>query len=201
MAAGAARNSAASTAASGALTAEHPHTAGWPLPVVEMHIEEPDETGTGEIIVRTPSQMLGYWGEDAPEVIDADGWLHTGDLGRIDDGLLYVTGRAKDVIIRGGENIAASHVEEVLHQHGPRSQPGHGSAGLAARPLDLAAFVAKRPRELRMTAPDSLAPDGPAPDGPATRGFAILRGGVTRVRPAHRSRHCVPGQLRHDRRA
>ena len=104
-------------AASGALMAEHPHTAGRPLPVVEMRIGDPDETGTGEIIVRTPSQMLGYWGEDAPEVIDADGWLHTGDLGRIDDGLLYVTGRAKDVIIRGGENIAAPHVEEVLHQH------------------------------------------------------------------------------------
>ena len=104
-------------AASGALMAEHPQTAGRPLPVVEMRIGEPDEAGTGEIIVRTPSQMLGYWGEDAPEVIDADGWLHTGDLGRIDDGLLYVTGRAKDVIIRGGENIAASHVEEVLHQH------------------------------------------------------------------------------------
>ena len=104
-------------AASGALMAEHPQTAGRPLPVVEMRIGEPDETGTGEIIVRTPSQMLGYWGQDAPEVIDADGWLHTGDLGRIDEGLLYVTGRAKDVIIRGGENIAASHVEEVLHQH------------------------------------------------------------------------------------
>ncbi len=104
-------------AASGALMAEHPQTAGRPMPVVEMRIREPDETGTGEIIVRTPSQMLGYWGEDAPETIDAGGWLHTGDLGRIDDGLLYVTGRAKDVIIRGGENIAASHVEEVLHQH------------------------------------------------------------------------------------
>ena len=104
-------------AASGTLMAEHPQTSGRPLPVVEMRIGQPDETGTGEIIVRTPSQMLGYWGEDAPEVIDADGWLHTGDLGRVDDGLLYVTGRAKDVIIRGGENIAAPHVEEVLHQH------------------------------------------------------------------------------------
>jgi long-chain acyl-CoA synthetase len=103
--------------ASGALMAEHPQTAGRPLPVVEMRIGKPDETGTGEIIVRTPSQMLGYWGEDAPEIIDADGWLHTGDLGRIEDGLLYVTGRAKDVIIRGGENIAAAHVERVLHEH------------------------------------------------------------------------------------
>ncbi len=104
-------------AASGALMAEHPQTAGRPMPVVEMRIGKPDETGTGEIVVRTPSQMLGYWGEDVPEIIDADGWLHTGDLGRIEDGLLYLTGRAKDVIIRGGENIAAAHVEQVLHQH------------------------------------------------------------------------------------
>jgi long-chain acyl-CoA synthetase len=104
-------------AASGALMAEHPQAAGRPLPVVELRIGNPEDTGTGEIIVRTPSQMLGYWGEDAADIIDADGWLHTGDLGRIEDGLLYVTGRAKDIIIRGGENIAASHVEEVLHQH------------------------------------------------------------------------------------
>jgi long-chain acyl-CoA synthetase len=61
--------------------------------------------------------MLGYWGEGAPDVIDDEGWLHTGDLGRLYDGLLYVTGRAKDVIIRGGENIAAAHVEQVLHEH------------------------------------------------------------------------------------
>jgi long-chain acyl-CoA synthetase len=104
-------------AASGAVMADHPQTAGRPLPVVEMRIDAPDEAGAGEIVVRTPSQMLGYWGEGAPEVIDSGGWLHTGDLGRIDDGLLYVTGRAKDVIIRGGENIAAAHVEEVVHRH------------------------------------------------------------------------------------
>lgn len=99
-------------AASGAMMAAHPHTSGKPLPVVELRIES-----SGEIVVRTPSQMLGYWGESAPEIIDAEGWLHTGDLGRIEDGLLYLTGRAKDIIIRGGENIAAAHVEEVLHRH------------------------------------------------------------------------------------
>jgi len=119
-------------AASGATMAEHPQTSGRPMPVVELRIEaqddapgtstptpvgDPDATNTGEIVVRTPSQMLGYWADAAPGTIDADGWLHTGDLGYIDDGLLYVTGRAKDVIIRGGENIAAAHVEEVLHRH------------------------------------------------------------------------------------
>ena len=119
-------------AASGAMMAEHPQTSGRPMPVVELRIEaqedtpgtstptpvgDPDATNTGEIVVRTPSQMLSYWAGAAPGTIDADGWLHTGDLGYIDDGLLYVTGRAKDVIIRGGENIAAAHVEEVLHRH------------------------------------------------------------------------------------
>ncbi len=119
-------------AASGAVMAEHPQTSGRPLPVVELRIEArgdtlgtctpapaggPDATTTGEIVVRTPSQMLGYWADAAPGTINAEGWLHTGDLGYTEDGLLYVTGRAKDVIIRGGENIAAAHVEEVLHRH------------------------------------------------------------------------------------
>ena len=126
-------------AASGATMADHPRTSGRPMPVVELRIEVPDETGTpdsagppagppagtpagtgagtGEIVVRTPSQMLGYWADAAPGIIGADGWLRTGDLGYVEDGLLYVTGRAKDVIIRGGENIAAAHVEEVLHRH------------------------------------------------------------------------------------
>jgi long-chain acyl-CoA synthetase len=63
--------------------------------------------------------MLGYWkDEDASEIIDGEGFVHSGDLGRIDEhGLLYNTGRSKDVIIRGGENIAAPHVESVLLGH------------------------------------------------------------------------------------
>ena len=104
-------------AASGALMADHPGTSGRALPVVELRIDAPDEAGAGEILVRTPAQMTGYWNDSASSVIDPYGWLHTGDLGRIEDALLYVTGRAKDIIIRGGENIAAAHVEEVLHRH------------------------------------------------------------------------------------
>jgi acyl-CoA synthetase (AMP-forming)/AMP-acid ligase II len=58
--------------------------------------------------------MLGYYG-DEPSPIDEAGWLHTGDLGRIDDdGYLWITGRSKDVIIRGGENIAPAAVEAAL---------------------------------------------------------------------------------------
>jgi long-chain acyl-CoA synthetase len=105
-------------AASGALMAAHPKTAGAPGPVVELRIEHPDADGEGEIVVRTPSQMLGYWGgQDTAELIDDDGFVHTGDLGRLADGLLYVTGRRKDLIIRGGENIAPAHVEAALLTH------------------------------------------------------------------------------------
>ncbi len=64
--------------------------------------------------------MLGYF--DMPgrtaETIDADGWVHTGDLGVLDDrGYLRVTGRIKDMIIRGGENIYATEIEQVLFSH------------------------------------------------------------------------------------
>jgi long-chain acyl-CoA synthetase len=104
-------------AASGRVMAEHPGTSGRPLPVVDVRIDQPDGDGVGEILVRTPGQMLGYLNEPASGVIDGEGFLHTGDLGRLEAGLLYVTGRSKDIVIRGGENIAAPHVEAVLLEH------------------------------------------------------------------------------------
>jgi long-chain acyl-CoA synthetase len=103
--------------ASGRVIAEHPGTTGEALPAVEMRVLDPDAGGVGEIIVRTPGQMLGYWNEDSSDVIDDEGFVHTGDLGRVEDGRLYITGRSKDIVIRGGENIAAPHVESVLLQH------------------------------------------------------------------------------------
>jgi long-chain acyl-CoA synthetase len=111
------------TAASGRDLTERPGTAGRPLPIVELRIDLPDEKGTGEVVARTPSQMLGYWGQAPdggmdPGDIDDGGWLHTGDLGHLDaDGYLFITGRLKDLIIRGGENIASTHVEDVLLKH------------------------------------------------------------------------------------
>ncbi len=67
-----------------------------------------------EIFIRAPTQMLGYFDTEGSP-IDAEGWLHTGDLGRLDDdGHLWITGRAKDMIIRGGENIAPVAVERAL---------------------------------------------------------------------------------------
>jgi fatty-acyl-CoA synthase len=74
----------------------------------------------GEICVRGYSVMLGYWGdpEKTAEAIDADGWMHTGDLGTIDhDGYGKIVGRLKELVIRGGENIAPAEIEEFLHRH------------------------------------------------------------------------------------
>ena len=73
----------------------------------------------GEVVVRGPSVMSGYWNrpEASAETL-RDGWLHTGDLGRIaDDGLLYLLDRTKDMIISGGSNVYAVEVEQVLSAH------------------------------------------------------------------------------------
>lgn len=104
-------------AASGADLQGRPGCVGRPLPVVEIRIDSPDGQGVGEICARTPSAASRYWGETA-SIVDADGWVRTGDLGKLDDeGLLYVVGRSKDIIIRGGENIASAHVEHCIARH------------------------------------------------------------------------------------
>jgi long-chain acyl-CoA synthetase len=95
----------------------HPGSAGRPFPTCELRIDAPHAGGEGEILIRTPSAMSAYWGHE-DQIIDADGWIHSGDLGRVDgDGYLYVTGRTKDIIIRGGENISAAVVEQRLCEH------------------------------------------------------------------------------------
>lgn len=71
----------------------------------------------GEICVRGPVTMLGYYGneEETRKAIDGEGRLHTGDLGYVDDqGILHITGRKKDIIIRGGENLSAGKIEKAL---------------------------------------------------------------------------------------
>lgn len=95
-----------------------PGTVGRPYPVVELRIDQqPNETGSGEVLVRSPTVMLRYIGVDDGSV-DAQGWLHTGDLGHLDaDGYLYLDGRSKDIVIRGGENIACAHIERRLLNH------------------------------------------------------------------------------------
>jgi long-chain acyl-CoA synthetase len=96
---------------------EHRGSSGRLAPVVEVRIDQPDDEGIGEIVVRSPACMEGYF-EQEDIGIDADGWFRTGDLGRVDsDRWLYVSGRLKDIIIRGGENISATRVESVLNEH------------------------------------------------------------------------------------
>ncbi|MBD3926003.1 AMP-binding protein [Nocardioides cavernae] len=74
----------------------------------------------GELCTRGYSVMLGYWDDEEKtrEAIDDDGWMHTGDLGVMDDdGYVQVTGRIKDMVIRGGENIYPREIEEFLYTH------------------------------------------------------------------------------------
>ena len=97
-----------------------PGSVGLPLVNVQVRIDTPDENGNGEIVVRGPAVMKGYLNmpEKTREVLDPDGWLHTGDLGRQDaDGYLYITGRLKNVIVtKGGKNIYPEEIENLLLQ-------------------------------------------------------------------------------------
>ena len=94
-----------------------PGLVGKAVPGVELRVDKPGADGEGELMARSGAVMIGYFGSEE-QPIDAQGWYHTGDLGRIDaDGLVYVTGRVKDMVIRGGENIACPHVESALLLH------------------------------------------------------------------------------------
>jgi len=99
---------------------------GRPLPQVECRIIDPTSGRTqpigvdGEICARGYQAMMGYLhdSEATARAVDPDGWVHTGDLGRMDaDGFVSVTGRLKDLIIRGGENISPTEIELCLAQH------------------------------------------------------------------------------------
>ena len=94
--------------------------AGLPIPNVEYKIYNPNEEDVGEIIVKGPNVMLGYY-EDEKRTKETiiDGWFHTGDLGKIDkDGYLYITGRCKSVIVtKNGKNIYPEEVEYYLNDN------------------------------------------------------------------------------------
>jgi len=101
-------------------------TLGRPLPCIEVRIVDPATGATqpvgapGEICVRGYQNMLGYCGspEQTAGAIDGEGWLHMGDLGRMDSrGYLRITGRLKDMVIRGGMNIYPREIEETLFAH------------------------------------------------------------------------------------
>jgi long-chain acyl-CoA synthetase len=126
-----------------------PGSCGLPLPGCAVRLVDPG-TGAdvepekeGELIVRGPQVMLGYHNrpEDTAEALQ-DGWYHTGDLARADrNGYLTITGRIKELIIRGGENIAPAEVEQAITEH-----PGVTEAAVVGRPDEalgeaVAAFV------------------------------------------------------------
>ncbi|MCI8654934.1 MAG: long-chain fatty acid--CoA ligase [Clostridia bacterium] len=93
---------------------------GLPIPNVEYKIDDPNDEGVGEIIVKGPNVMLGYYNNVADtEKVLVDGWFHTGDLGKIDDdGYLYITGRCKSVIVtKNGKNIYPEEVEYYLNDN------------------------------------------------------------------------------------
>ncbi len=91
---------------------------GKPVPGVEIQIAGKDENGVGEVLARGPNVMLGYEGnpEATAQVLDADGWLHTGDLGKLDkSGRLVIVGRSKEVIVGpSGENVYPDDVETLI---------------------------------------------------------------------------------------
>lgn len=95
-------------------------SAGLPIPNVEYKIENPNQEGVGEIIVKGPNVMLGYYNmPEETEKVLKDGWFHTGDLGKIDEnGFLYITGRCKSVIItKNGKNIYPEEIESYLNDN------------------------------------------------------------------------------------
>lgn len=93
---------------------------GRKFPSLEVKIENPDEEGVGELLAKGPSVMIGYYeNEEATKsALDKDGWLHTGDLAKIDkDGYIYISGRKKSVIVlNNGKNVYPEEIENLLNK-------------------------------------------------------------------------------------
>ena len=116
--------SALATLAFGDELIAHPDTVGSPLPTVQLEIRDQHgkvlgENAEGEVFVRGPMVMPGYWRrpEETAAVLSADGWLRTGDLGAMVDGRLYLSARRSDLILRGGENVYPAEIERRLDEH------------------------------------------------------------------------------------
>ncbi|WP_347256698.1 class I adenylate-forming enzyme family protein [Actinomadura sp. RB99] len=104
---------------------EHPDSVGPPVAVCDVRVVDP-ATGedlppgeVGELLIAGPNVIKGYWNKpEATAQAFADGWFHSGDLARVDDdGFVYIVDRAKDMLIRGGENIYCAEVEAALYEH------------------------------------------------------------------------------------
>ena len=98
---------------------KRPGSVGLVLPNLEAKIENPDNEGIGEITVKGPSVMLGYYeNEEETKKVLKNGWFSTGDFGYIDDdGFLYVTGRKKDIIVlKNGKNVYPQEIEFLINK-------------------------------------------------------------------------------------
>jgi acyl-CoA synthetase (AMP-forming)/AMP-acid ligase II len=100
-------------------------TVGKPTPGVELRVvdaanQSPPAEGVGEVVVRSPATMRGYWrdAEATAKTIDAQGWVHTGDMGFLDAaGYLHLRGRQSEMFIRGGYNVYPAEIEDLLAKH------------------------------------------------------------------------------------
>ena len=136
---------ASSTVAGGLKT---PGSAGIAYPYCEFRVVDPEDVSrvlprgeTGELMFRGPLVMQGYWGAEkkTKETIEPDGWLHTGDLGKMDEnGSIYVVDRLKDLIITGGFNVYPAEIERVLAAH-----PSVALAAVGRQPDEMKGEVAK----------------------------------------------------------
>lgn len=147
-----------------------PDSIGLPSPVVDVRVVGPmgdvlPPGEVGELCLRGPNVILGYWNKpEATAQTFVDGWLHTGDLGRIDEeGFVYIVDRAKDMVIRGGENVYCAEVEAALFEH-----PAVDDAAVIGVPHDelgeevgavirLAPGATATPEELRSFLADRIA--------------------------------------------
>ena len=140
---------------------ERPGSVGRPMPPAEVRIVEDDgteaETGeVGEVTLRTDQRPREYFRDpDATERTWRDGWLHTGDLGFVDaDGYLYLVGRSKELIIRGGSNVYPTDVEAVLYEHDDVAEAAVVGVADTVLGEEIAAVVVLRPGAT--TGPDDL---------------------------------------------
>ncbi len=102
----------------------HPTSTGRATPILQVEVRDPDGEPVpvgerGEIWFRGPNLIRGYWNNpEATAEVLVDGWLRSGDIGRVDDdGFVYVEDRAKDMVLRAGENVYCAEVEAVLYEH------------------------------------------------------------------------------------
>jgi long-chain acyl-CoA synthetase len=131
-----------------------PGTIGRPMKGMEMkifdnHDREVPQGQEGEIVLRGPMVMKGYWNmPEATKEVIINGWLHTGDIGFVDkDGYFTITDRKKDIIIKGGENISPRVIEEVLYAHPAISEASVIGIKDKVYGEEIKAFVTLKPNE------------------------------------------------------